>query len=667
MSEKFDYRSRTSTPDIDSSDVNMAFDPEARQAQQDWSDYLKTRDSMDDKGNIHDASSGKFKSASDGESLDDYHDHMMSEVAVEAEPEGLKTLANVAREALESGDKTKYLDTEDEIQSRIISMSVEKGWTDDQTERMLGRVMKIIYAKYQKDTGNTQTSESNEAKIDDGTTDEPAVLSDSGESRSNDQDSTDSHGSQADAGPKDEDDASADRPKDPTVDSSADSSPAGGKPAQEVVPWTRSRTDVVPVSASGTSLERSGGISDILRDARNNFIQAKIDLETHFFKKWFGGKARSEKLTSTRDTLASAEIADAKAALEPAIARILAEAERNGNFNADSLKRMEAQLIAAYTFTQANNLEVATADAYDNMLDERTGVRKISAKIGGWFTNGGKLAKWLKGGGTGLVAGAGVMLAGATIPITVVAGVSSKIAVGLLSREALIESHQNEDRSLDESIGQDLMQTLVDSNGSRDSDIESAVQSMLTRSEIDSKERQSALKSGVRGAMARYAIGYAVGSVIGANVHSHLVASHGTPSGNNPNGGGNAQQAPGQTELHNRPSGFNGPHDTAGAGETASAPHAPLPDVSGDTISVPTPDFANYHYPWNWAADQFGNGGATSALQELVKSTPGAEWHNLVNGAIGNHSWISFNGASDTPTVLKALYSTLQSNPGLVK
>lgn len=38
---KIHLKGRSSTPDVDIRNVDTAFDPEARQAQQDWLDYLK--------------------------------------------------------------------------------------------------------------------------------------------------------------------------------------------------------------------------------------------------------------------------------------------------------------------------------------------------------------------------------------------------------------------------------------------------------------------------------------------------------------------------------------------------------------------------------------------------------------------------------------------------
>ena len=94
------------------SDVDAAFDPVKRQAQQDWDNYLAGRNYKDANGSVHDAESGKFASDMSGESDDDYYNRMQSDSEAEGPFAGksLKELAEMVRDAKANDDKTGELD-----------------------------------------------------------------------------------------------------------------------------------------------------------------------------------------------------------------------------------------------------------------------------------------------------------------------------------------------------------------------------------------------------------------------------------------------------------------------------------------------------------------------------------------------------------------------------
>lgn len=146
--------SRTDTPDIDSSDVDMAIDApmgetaaQKRRAQQDWLDYLKQRDYADAKGNVHNAATGQFKSVN---LVDDennaYYDNLIDSKETDNRPGmGLFSLARAAAEARQRGDRAALSDIEDEIQDKLISVADEYGWDNDKTMARLDRLNSIIY------------------------------------------------------------------------------------------------------------------------------------------------------------------------------------------------------------------------------------------------------------------------------------------------------------------------------------------------------------------------------------------------------------------------------------------------------------------------------------------------------------------------------------------
>lgn len=73
---------------------------------------------------------------------------------------------------------------------------------------------------------------------------------------------------------------------------------------------------------------------------------------------------------------------------------------------------------------------------------------------------------------------------------------------------------------------------------------------------------------------------------------------------------------------------------------------------------------ADGEYPWSRAMDFF-NGDNTQAnnwLQEAVRRTPGAEWHNLGDG-VGENDWISINGNSNTGYVWEQLTKSMLTPP----
>ena len=112
------------------SDVDAAFDPEKRQAQQDWDNYLAGRNYKDANGSIHDADSGKFASDMSGESDDDYYNRLQSDSENEGPYAGksLKELAEMVRDAKANNDKTGELDARAAFDDAFMAAAEKYDW-----------------------------------------------------------------------------------------------------------------------------------------------------------------------------------------------------------------------------------------------------------------------------------------------------------------------------------------------------------------------------------------------------------------------------------------------------------------------------------------------------------------------------------------------------------
>lgn len=115
-------------------DVASAFDPELRQAQQDWSDYLGSRDVQDANGSIHSAQNGRFKSNPNKMDESAYFNSQLDSSATDAEKQyglagkKLKELAEAIRDAKARGDRTAEVDAREIFDDKFIAMAEKYGW-----------------------------------------------------------------------------------------------------------------------------------------------------------------------------------------------------------------------------------------------------------------------------------------------------------------------------------------------------------------------------------------------------------------------------------------------------------------------------------------------------------------------------------------------------------
>lgn len=147
---------RSSTPGVDIRHVDTAFDSEARQAQQDWLDYLKQRPYLDDEGNIRDPETNAIISVN---TIDDgnrtYYDRVARETLDETSRESysLMDLAYAARAAKLDQDRTKFNDILDEIADRMVRMKEKYGWSPEVADGHREKIMSMIHDK--QDTPTT--------------------------------------------------------------------------------------------------------------------------------------------------------------------------------------------------------------------------------------------------------------------------------------------------------------------------------------------------------------------------------------------------------------------------------------------------------------------------------------------------------------------------------
>ena len=89
-----------------------------------------------------------------------------------------------------------------------------------------------------------------------------------------------------------------------------------------------------------------------------------------------------------------------------------------------------------------------------------------------------------------------------------------------------------------------------------------------------------------------------------------------------------------------------------------------IPQQSGSTSSMDnivnsanpdTSNFNSYDYPWDWAAEKFGNANAIDQLHNLADKAMAnghtVEWFNNPDGSV----WMKVDGSSATADVLKVL------------
>ena len=370
-----------------------------------------------------------------------------------------------------------------------------------------------------------------------------------------------------------------------------------------------------------------------LKIARERFAKASIAVETHFFKKHFGGKKRREEFYAAAKELKESELEYMR----------LKFADKIEAAKQDPKKQAElAAEMAQAAFASMQETSRMTTDKYDNMLDDRGKFKKAAAKVGKWFNKGGKIAQWLKLGGTGLVVGTatGTFAGIAGWPITTAVGIVTKLGVAGATKQAVLEEHRGEDRI----AADDRLETIDPSlekavaNMKIGDAMERAVNVSVDNLKDVSIERRDALRKKVISSSGKYAVGFVLGGVVGSFINDWWANSaHATGTE------GNADTTP-----------QSGGEQTPQSGGASSADN-PAAKAIVDNINPDTSNFNSYDYPWDWAAEKFGNANAIDQLHNLADKAMAnghtVEWFNNPDGSV----WMKVDGSSATADVLKVL------------
>ena len=361
-----------------------------------------------------------------------------------------------------------------------------------------------------------------------------------------------------------------------------------------------------------------------LKVARERFAKASIAAESHFF----GKKKRQEALEAAAKELKERELEYMR----------LKFADKIEAAKQDPKKQAElAAEMGQAAFASMQETSRTTTDKYDSMLDDRGKFKKAAAKVGKWFNKGGKIAQWLKLGGTGFVGGA-IVGSVAAWPITTAVGIVTELGVAGATKQAVLEEHRGEDRIAGdhlEAIDPSFKDTVA--NMKIDDVMEHAVNVSVDNLKDVSIERQDDLRKRIGRAMTKYGIGFALGGFAGKYIGDWANSAHATgPEGN-------ADTTP-----------QSGGEQTPQSGGASSADN-PAAKAIVDNINPDASNFNSYDYPWDWAAEKFGDANAIDQLHNLADKAMAnghtVEWFNNPDGT----AWLKVDGSSATADVLKVL------------
>lgn len=366
-----------------------------------------------------------------------------------------------------------------------------------------------------------------------------------------------------------------------------------------------------------------------LKIARSRFAKASVAVESHFFKKFFGGKKRQEELNAATEELKKSELEYMRLKFADKIEAAKQDPEKQAELAAE---------MGQAAFASMQETSRTTTDKYDNMLDDRGKFKKAAAKVGKWFNKGGRIIQTLKLGGAGFAVGA-TTAAFTGWPITTAVGIVTELGVAGATKQAVLEEHRGEDR-----IGEARLETIEPSfekavaNMKIDDVMEHAVNVSVDNLKDVSIERQDALHKKVKSSLGKYGIGFALGGVFGSSIN-HLWNNSAHATGTE----GNADATP-----------QSGGEQTPQSGGASSADNSAAKAIV-DNINPDTSNFNSYDYPWDWAAEKFGNANAMDQLHNLADKAMAnghtVQWFNNPDGSV----WMKVDGSSATADVLKVL------------
>ena len=363
-----------------------------------------------------------------------------------------------------------------------------------------------------------------------------------------------------------------------------------------------------------------------LKIARSRFAKASVAVESHFFKKFFGGKKRQEELNAATEELKQSELEYMRLKFADKIEAAKQDPEKQAELAAE---------MGQAALANMRETSRTTTDKYDDMLDDRNIFKKAAAKVGKWFNKGGKIAQWLKLGGTGFAVGA-TTATFAGWPITTAVGIVTELGVAGATKQAVLEEHRGEDRIAEarlETIDPSFKDTVA--NMKIDDVMEHAVNVSVDNLKDVSIERQDALRKKVRSSLGKYGVGFALGGFAGKFVGDWANSAHATGAESN-----TATPSQSGSEQIPQPSGASSVDNSV--------------DKIVNNINPDTSNFNSYDYPWDWAAEKFGDANAMDQLHNLADKAI-ADGHTVqwFDGPGG--TWMEVDGSSATADVLKVL------------
>ena len=373
-----------------------------------------------------------------------------------------------------------------------------------------------------------------------------------------------------------------------------------------------------------------------LKIARSRFAKASVAVESHFFKKFFGGKKRQAELEAATEQLKQCELEYMRLKFADKIEAAKQDPEKQAELAAE---------MAQAAFASMQETSRTTTDKYDSMLDDRGKFKKAVAKVGKWFNKGGKIAQWLKLGGAGFAGGA-IVGSVATWPITTAVGIVTGLGVAGATKQAVLEEHRGEDRiDADANLGTiDPSFEKAVANMKIDDVMEHAVNVSVDNLKDVSIERQDDLRKRMRRAMGRFGIGFALGGFAGKFIGDWANSAHATggPESNT--------TTPSQSGGEQIPQSGGEQVPQSGGASSVDSPV----DKIVNSVNPDTSNFNSYDYPWDWAAEKFGDANAMDQLHNLADKAM-ADGHTVqwFDGPGG--TWMKVDGSSATEHVLGVL------------
>ena len=372
-----------------------------------------------------------------------------------------------------------------------------------------------------------------------------------------------------------------------------------------------------------------------LKIARSRFAKASVAVESHFFKKFFGGKKRQAELEAATEQLKQCELEYMSLKFADKIEAAKQDPEKQAELAAE---------MAQAAFASMQETSRTTTDKYDSMLDDRGKFKKAVAKVGKWFNKGGKIAQWLKLGGAGFVGGA-IVGSVATWPITTAVGIVTGLGVAGATKQAVLEEHRGEDRiDADASLGT-IDPSFKDTVAKMKIDdvMEHAVNVSVDNLKDVSIERQDDLRKRMRRAMGRFGIGFALGGFAGKFIGDWANSAHATGPESN-------TTTPSQSGGEQIPQSGGEQVPQSGGASSVDSPV----DKIVNSVNPDTSNFNSYDYPWDWAAEKFGDANAMDQLHNLADKAMAnghtVEWYNT-----GGIEYLEVDGSSVTADVLGVL------------